>query len=206
MIYILYGASGVGKKSVCKCIVENFGLEVIDKYTTKDADKSQLREDIAHNKRFIDDNFLISLPAEAVEKRRGQDYIYDRDKRDGTGVVSYLIKKQDITKALKSGENYLLVCSNSATLDEIKQYVGNNDWEQWFKKILVVGATNNSSHWTDQDSQDIYNELKHDPKQFFGVIHNKYCADGYGEEVIDRISRQWTYITGMESTSKRIFL
>lgn len=207
MIYVLYGASGVGKKSVCKCIVENFGLEVIDKYTTKDAVGAQLKEDIAHNKRFKDDNFLISLPLAVFEKRRGQDYIYDRFKRDGTGTVSYLIKKQDIDRAvsLSKTKDFILVCSNSTTLNEIKQYVGDSDWEQNFRKILVVGATNNSSHWTDRDTQDIYDELKQDPKQFFGVIHNKYCADGYGDEVINRIYRQWTYITGMESTSKKIF-
>lgn len=207
MIYVIYGASGVGKKSVCKCIVDNFGLRVIDKYTTKSAEFSQLRTDTMGNKRFVDDNFLISLPNDVFEERRNHDdYIYDRYKPDNEGIVSYLIRKDGISAALEQDENdYLLVCSDSKTLINIKKYVGNIVWDQKFRKILVIGATKNSSHWTDSDNQAIYDELKKDPQQFFGVIHNRFCPDGYGEEVISRISKQWTYITGMEPISKKIF-
>lgn len=208
MIYILYGANSIGKKSLRDAISRNYGVGIIVKYTTSTETKNEkgilTRDKGLKVARDENGNFIFDI--NKFNDFFKNDFSYIREKK--TGNVGYAIRKKDISDALNDGsQDYILILSNYKVVTQIKEYIRDISRrctiDSLIKVIFIAGDvraiddSDNDREWSKKDVIKTNREFNQAVSKFDGVI--MYPTQYDEKRRYNFLFKQWDQITKMQS-------
>lgn len=208
MIYILYGANSIGKKSLRDAISSSYGVGIIVKYTTsgevRDKQGKLTRDKGLMVARDENGNFIFDI--NKFNDFFRDDFSYIREKK--TGNVGYAIRKKDILDALNdSSQDYILILSNYKVVTQIKEYISENSrrcsTDSLIKVIFIAGDvreiddSDNDREWSKEDVIKTNREFNQAVSKFDGVI--MYPTQYDENKRYNFLFKQWDQITKMQS-------
>jgi len=213
MIYIIYGANGIGKKTVKDHISAKYGIQVIDKHINE---VGQI-EYIDGVPRLLRDKSLVAVLQESNKNKVMSNtafakhfdstaFVYQRKKHVNSEIstVSYAILKDDLRKASQDKErDYLLVLSRHNVVQHVKQLINN---DSLVKIIFIAGdmkfeSDEDKRRWEAKEIIDTNKRFNEAVSEFAGVILNPTNYDA--EDRCKKIEQQWEHITKMLATEVR---
>ena len=211
MIYIIYGANGIGKKTVRDHIHKKYGLKILDKYTNgyddyeeKDG-KRRLNRDRGLRLVLKEDGTEMSNNEFKKVCPQDEVFYYLRKKHDNSEVY-YAIKKAELREAANDNKNdYLLVLSSYEIIKKIRTLIDN---DHAVKVIFIAGDTHHThldlddqKRWADEEIISTNEMFNRTVSKFEGVILNK--VDSQTSIIEQKIEQQWENITKMQSLEVR---